>query len=368
MGFEQISDEYPWDSIADYKRRASAHPGGHIDLSIGTPVDPTPAVLTEALDQAADAYGYPTTQGSVAARTAVAEWFARRRGVPSLDAADVTLTIGSKEAVGLLPSLLGLGGGDVVVHPAIAYPTYDVGARMAGAVALATDNIADWAGRSDVRLVWVNSPANPHGAVLGVDELREVVAAARKIGAVVASDECYAELVWDRDDSPSILDPRVSDGDHQGLLALYSLSKQSNAAGYRAAVIAGDRSLVDHVVRLRKHLGLIVPTPIQAALAAAFADDDHVAAQRAVYERRRTHLMEALTGAGLSIEHSEAGLYLWVTHGDADMDCWGLMSWFADRGIIVGPGVFYGPGGARHVRVSVTASDTSIAEAAVRLS
>jgi succinyldiaminopimelate transaminase len=278
-------------------------------------------------------------------------------------------TVGSKELVGLLPALLGVGPGDVVVHPGIAYPSYAVGAAAAGAKAFATDDVDAWAGRDDVRVVWVNSPANPHGRVLDVPELRRVVAAARNIGAVVVSDECYAELGWGpwapdedrpRDPArvPSILDPRVCDNSHDGLLAAYSLSKQSNLAGYRAAFVAGDGGLVGELLARRKHLGLIVPAPVQAAMVAALADDEHVAAQRRIYGARRRSLAGALERAELVVDHSEAGLYLWV-RAEA--------GWFADRGVLVAPGGLYGRAGEGHVRVALTATDAQIADVVFRL-
>jgi succinyldiaminopimelate transaminase len=376
MGLADLSGlAYPWDTLGPYVARARAHPRGLVDLSIGTPVDPTPPVVREALAAAADAPGYPTTHGTPALREAVSAWFARRRGVPDLDPAAVLPTIGSKELVGLLPSLLRLGPGDVVVHPRTAYPTYDVGARLAGANPLATDDVDEWAGRPDVRLVWVNSPSNPTGRVLDAAHLARVVAAAREIGAVVASDECYAELAWEEPYAsggvPSLLDPAVSGGSHEGLLVAYSLSKQSNLAGYRAAFVAGDARLVADLLATRKHLGMIVPAPVQAAMVAALSDDAHVAAQREVYARRRGALLEGLGAAGLAVDHSEAGLYLWTRRAgelDGAADCWETVSHLADLGILVGPGAFYGPAGAGHVRVALTAPDERVHEAAARLS
>jgi succinyldiaminopimelate transaminase len=364
---------YPWDTLTPYAERARAHPRGVVDLSIGTPVDPTPAVVRDALAAASDAHGYPTTHGTPALRDAVASWFARRRAVPGLDPDAVLPTVGSKELVGLLPALLRLGPGDVVVHPRTAYPTYDVGARLAGATPLATDDVDEWAGRADVRLVWVNSPSNPTGRVLDAAHLARVVAAAREIGAVVASDECYAELAWAEPYAsqgvPSLLDPAVSGGSHEGLLVTYSLSKQSSMAGYRAAFVAGDPALVADLLATRKHLGMIVPAPVQAAMVAALSDDEHVAAQRAVYARRREVLVAALGDAGLQVDHSEAGLYLWSRPaGDRGGDCWRTVSDLADLGILVGPGAFYGPEGAGHVRVALTATDERVHEAAARLS
>ena len=363
--------DFPWDTLVPYAERARAHPDGIVDLSVGTPVDPTPELVQEALAAAADAPGYPTTHGTLALREAVAAWFARRRGVPGLDPSAVLPTVGSKELVAWLPALLGLGAGDVVVHPRTAYPTYDVGARLAGATPLPADDVAVWAGRPDVRLVWVNSPANPTGQVLGVDELRAVVAEARRAGAVVASDECYALLAWDEPWAgggvPSILDPAVCDGDHTGLLAVHSLSKQSNLAGYRAAFVAGDRALVSRLLEVRKHAGMMVPAPVQAAMVAALDDDAHVAEQRARYGRRRRALRDALEGAGFEVDGSAAGLYLWTRAAGAGQDCWRTVADLADLGILVAPGAFYGPAGARHVRIALTASDESVARAVARL-
>ncbi|MFD6165777.1 succinyldiaminopimelate transaminase [Oerskovia sp. NPDC060287] len=376
MGFASLGGlAYPWDSLTPFAERARQHPRGIVDLSIGTPVDPTPAVVRDALAAAGDAHGYPTTHGTPVLREAVVDWFARRRGVPGLDPDAVLPTVGSKELVGLLPSLLRLGPGDVVVHPATAYPTYDVGARLAGATPLATDRVEDWAGREDVRLVWVNSPGNPTGEVLGVEQLARVVAAAREIGAVVVSDECYAELAWEEPFAtsgvPSILDPRVSGGSNEGLLAAYSLSKQSNLAGYRAAFVAGDPGVVADLLTTRKHLGMIVPAPVQAAMVAALTDDVHVAAQREVYRRRRDVLLPALGHAGLQVDGSQAGLYLWSRPAGEtaeEHDCWETVGTLADLGILVGPGAFYGPTAAGHVRVALTASDERVHEAAARLS
>lgn len=361
--------DFPWDSLTPFRERAAAHPDGVVDLSVGTPVDPTPAVVQEALRAAADASGYPTTHGTLALRQAVVDWFARTRGVTGLTADAVLPTVGSKELVAWLPSLLGLGEGDVVVHPASAYPTYDVGARLAGATALATDDVAAWSSRGDVKLVWINSPSNPTGRVLSRTELRDVVEAARRIGAVVASDECYAALAWDEpwvsQGVPSILDPEVCGGSHEGLLAVYSLSKQSNLAGYRAAFVAGDAAVIADLLETRKHAGMIVPAPVQAATAAALADDAHVAEQRERYRARREALLPAVRGAGFEVAGSEAGLYLWATRGE---DCWDTLGYLADRGIIVAPGAFYGVEAARHVRIALTATDERIGQAVLRLS
>jgi len=361
--------DFPWDSLGPVRARAASHAGGVVDLSVGTPVDPTPSVVRDALVAAADAPGYPTTHGTLALREAVVEWFARRRGVVGLEPSAVLPTVGSKEFVALAPALLGLGEGDVVVHPTVAYPTYDVGARLAGAMPLPSDDPTQWEAVPGVKLVWVNSPSNPTGAVATREELTQVVAAARRIGAVVLSDECYAELCWEGEAAregvaPSILDPDVCAGSHDGLLAVYSLSKRSNLAGYRAAFAAGDSALIARLLEVRKHAGFMVPAPVQAAMAAALGDDAHVSAQRDVYQRRREVLRAALEGAGFRIDRSEAGLYLWATRGE---DCWATLDWLAGLGIVAAPGVFYGEAGAAHVRVALTAPDERIAAASERL-
>jgi succinyldiaminopimelate transaminase len=359
--------DFPWDTLAPHAAAAREHPDGIVDLSVGTPVDPTPAVVQEALAAASDAPGYPLTYGTPPLREAVAAWFARRRGVPGLDPDGVLPTIGSKELVAWLPTLLGLGDGDVVVHPEVAYPTYDVGARLAGATPVASDGLTAL-GPQRVRLVWLNSPSNPTGRVLPAAHLRKVVDWARERGAVVASDECYAELGWEGEWAdrpvPSILDPEVCGGSHEGLLSVYSLSKQSNMAGYRAAFAAGDRTLVRDLLEVRKHAGMMVPAPVQAAMVAALGDDAHVAEQKKRYAVRREQLLPALRGAGFRVDDSDAGLYLWATR---DEDCWATVERLAAIGILVAPGSFYGPAGARHVRGALSATDQRVAAAVARL-
>lgn len=365
--------DYPWDTMAPYRATAEQHPDGLINLSIGTPVDPTPDVIRQALAQATDAHGYPTTHGTLTLRQAIVDWFERRRGVPGLTTDQVMPTIGSKELVAWLPFLLGLGEGDIVVRPTVAYPTYDIGAQLAGATPVAADSLdeLDEATRAKVRLIWVNSPANPTGIVRDTAELKKIVDDARAIGAVVASDECYAELGWGRWDTaqggepvPSILDPRVCGDTQELVLAAYSLSKQSNFAGYRGAFLAGDPAIMANLVNSRKHAGMIVPAPVQAAMTAALADDSHVEAQKNLYRARREILLPALEKFGLRVENSEAGLYLWVTSGE---DTWATVQRFAERGILIGPGVFYGDAGQGYVRVALTGSDDDIARAARRL-
>ena len=323
-------------------------------------MDPTPSIIADALSAAADSPGYPLTTGAPATRDAIAAWVTRRLGAPA--GTDVLPTIGTKEFVAWLPTLLGLGPADRVVIPELAYPTYDVGARLAGAQVLVADSLTA-IGPARVSLLWLNSPSNPTGKVLPVDHMAKVVAWARERGVLVVSDECYYELGW-TEQPVSVLHPDVCGGDPTGVLALHSLSKRSNLAGYRFGFAAGDPAVIAALLEVRKHAGMMVPGPVQAAAIAALGDDAHVVAQRAVYRARREVLVAALTEAGFRIDESAAGLYLWATRGEP---CWDTVRWLADRGILVAPGEFYGRAGAQHVRVALTATDERVAAAGTRL-
>ncbi|SIO21071.1 succinyldiaminopimelate transaminase [Agromyces cerinus] len=358
--------DYPWDLMAPFRERAAAHPEGVVDLSIGSPVDPTPALVREALANATDAHAYPQTTGTDELRGAIIDWFARRRGVTGLTEANVLPTVGSKELVALLPFLLGLGEGDVVVHPRAAYPSYEMGAVLVGATSMASDDPAEWPAAT--KLVWLNSPGNPDGRVLTIDELRAARERALELDAIIVGDECYAELGWDGEWAdapiPSLLDPRVVGDSRRNTIVAYSLSKQSNMAGYRTAFIAGCRTVIGRITTVRKHAGLMLPQPLQAAMIAALRDDEHVAEQKARYRARRELLKPALEAAGFRVDRSEAGLYLWATEG---RDGWDSIGRLADLGIVAGPGHFYGVHHPEHVRLSLTATDERIAAAAERL-
>jgi succinyldiaminopimelate transaminase len=366
---------FTWDRIAPLREKASLHPNGAVDLSMGTPVDPVPDVIRAALAAASDAPGYPATWGTPRLRGAAAGWLAREHGV-AVSPEDVLPVVGTKEFIAWLPAMLGLGPGDVMVQPALAYPTYDIGARLAGATALAGDvALGSWAGPSAgsslgadlrrVRLVWLNSPSNPTGRVLTAAEMRAAVEWAREHGVVLASDECYLTLGWEA--APvSVLHPDVCGGSLQGLLAVHSLSKRSNLAGYRAGFVTGDPALVADLLAIRKQAGMIMPEPVQAAMTAALEDEGHAREQRERYRHRRSVLRDAFVSAGWRIDHSEAGLYLWVTH--PAHDCWSAAELLAaDGGILVAPGELYGSAGSRHVRVALTATDEQIADAARRV-
>lgn len=353
--------DFPWDSLRAAKAVASAHPEGIIDLSVGTPVDEVAPGVQLALTTHAAEPGYPQTAGTVQLREAIAAALQRRYQVAGVDAAGVLPVIGTKEAIAWLPTLLGLRGSEVVI-PEVAYPTYEVGALLAGAHPRREDNPDHFA---DAALVYINSPSNPTGAVASIEQLRKVVAWARSHGAIVASDECYLGLSWDEQRPPvSILDPRVTDGDNTGLLALHSLSKSANMASYRAGFIAGDKQLIAELLEVRKHAGLMVPGPIQVAMVAALADDDSELLQRRRYAARRAQLLDALVATGFRVDHSEAGLYLWATRNE---DCRKTVDWLASLGILVAPGDFYGPAGSHHVRIGLNGTDAAIAAACRRL-
>ncbi|WKX72420.1 succinyldiaminopimelate transaminase [Streptomyces sp. XD-27] len=353
---------FPWDKLEPYKATAAAHPDGIVDLSVGTPVDPVPELIRAALAGAADSPGYPTVWGTPALRDALTGWVERRLGATGVAHTQVLPVVGSKELVASLPTQLGLGPGDRVAFPRLAYPTYEVGARLAGAEPVPYDETAEL-DPAGLKLLWLNSPSNPTGRVLDKDELRAAVAWARAHGVLLVSDECYLELGWEAE-PVSVLHPEVCGGSFEGLVAVHSLSKRSNLAGYRSAFLAGDASVLGELLTLRKHGGMMVPAPVQAATIAALGDDAHVAEQRERYASRRSRLRAALEGHGFRIEHSEASLYLWATR---DEPCWETVGALAELGILVAPGDFYGEAGARHVRVAFTATDERVAAGAARL-
>ena len=317
-------------------------------------------MVQEALRAASNGPGYPLTYGTPDLRSAVVAALTRRHGVVDLDPVGVLPTIGSKELVAWLPTLLGIGPGDGVVYPVLAYPTYDIGARLAGAEPIPADGFLAL-GPRNVRLVWLNSPANPTGRVAASS-----ICAGSWTGHVHVAPWSPATSAT----STSDMTPRrcrscirCCGGDVTGLLAVHSLSKRSNLAGYRAAFVAGDPALVGELLEVRRHAGMMMPAPIQAAMTTALGDDAHVE-ERLRYERRRHVLRAALISAGFRIEHSEAGLYVWATR---DEPCWDSVAWLAERGVLVAPGAFYGSAGDRFIQVALTATDERVAAAAERL-
>ena len=333
-----------------------------VNLSIGAPVDPVPQAVQAALAAAANSPGYPLTRGTPAVREAAANWLSRRHSV-SISPDAVLPVIGTKEFIAWLPTMLGLGPGDTVVYPALAYPTYDAGIRLAGATGLATDATLAL-GPERVKLAWVNSPSNPTGRVLPPEHLAKMVSWARERGTLLASDECYIEQGWEARPR-SVLDPEISGGSPDGLLAVHSLSKRSNMAGYRAGFVTGDPGLIAELHEISRHAGLIVPGPIQAALIAALDDDQAADEQRERYRARRAVLWPALEAAGWTVEHSEAGLYLWATR--PGVDGWESARILAEAGLLVSPGELYGTAGLQYIRMALTATDERIQAAASRL-
>ncbi len=379
--------EYPWDELAPIAEKARAFPGGAVDLSVGTPVDPVPAVIQDALVAAANAPGYPLTAGTPGLRSAAAGWLARSLDV-HVDPVAVLPVIGTKEFIAWLPTMLGLGPADTVLYPSLAYPTYDIGAKLCGATSARIGDVAESAvdhgalshgaldhgaldhGALDAapagsRLLWVNSPSNPTGRVLPAASLRDAVGWARSRGAVLASDECYVELGWDT--TPvSVLHESVRGGSLDGVLGVFSLSKRSNLAGYRAGFVTGDPALMKDLLLVGRQAGMMVPGPVQAAMVAALSDDEHAAEQKARYAARRAILAAGLTAAGFRIGHSKAGLYLWATR--PGLDCWAACELLATEcGLLVGPGSIYGPEGNAYIRVALTATDERVATAGDRL-
>ncbi|MFF0185386.1 bifunctional succinyldiaminopimelate transaminase/glutamate-prephenate aminotransferase [Streptomyces sp. NPDC005244] len=353
---------FPWDKLEPYKATAAAHPGGIVDLSVGTPVDPVPELIQKALVAAADSPGYPTVWGTPELRDALTGWVERRLGARDVTHRHVLPIVGSKELVAWLPTQLGLGPGDKVAYPRLAYPTYEVGARLARADYVAYDDPTEL-DPTDLKLLWLNSPSNPTGKVLSAAELTRIVAWAREHGVLVFSDECYIELGWEAE-PVSVLHPDVCGGSYEGIVSVHSLSKRSNLAGYRAAFLAGDPAVLGELLEIRKHGGMMTSAPTQAAVVAALGDDSHVREQRERYAARRAALRDALVDHGFRIEHSEASLYLWATR---DESCWSTVAHLAELGILVAPGDFYGEAGETFVRVALTASDERVAAAVERL-
>jgi succinyldiaminopimelate transaminase len=349
--------DFPWDTLAPYGDKARQHPGGIIDLSVGTPVDPTPQFIQDELLRASNAPGYPLTIGSPTLRESMRTWAEKVLGVTG--DFDVLPTIGSKELVAWLPTFL---ESKTVNYPDIAYPTYLVGAMIAGAEARPVGiSPASW---QKADLTWINTPSNPTGRVHSESELAAVIDYSRRNNAIVASDECYLNFPAAGSTAPiSIL--KVAAGNNHNLLSVYSLSKRSNLAGYRAGLIVGDPLLIARIREIRKHVGMLVPAPVQQAMAVALADENHVHEQAERYAARREALAPALTKAGFTIENSNAGLYIWCTRGES---AWDSVSWLAERGILATPGIFYGDAGAQYIRVALTTTDELIAEAAKRIS
>jgi len=350
---------YPYDRLQGLAKLAEAHEGGMVDCSIGTPCDPPPRAVVDALASSGTERGYPASAGSPQLREAAAEWLTRRFGLAEVPVSSVAACVGTKELVASVPHVLRLRepGRDTVLYPAVSYPTYAMGAELAGCRAVPVPPAPGRSGGLDLDAVepadaaralvlWSNSPSNPTGAL---GDLGAEAAWGRAHGVPVFSDECYAEFTWD---GP----PRsVLQHGRDGVVAVHSLSKRSNLAGVRVGFYAGDAELVEFLRAVRQHAGLMVPGPAQAAGAVALADDEHVEVQRARYRERLVYLGGVLGGYGCPVMPPEGGFYLWVpVPADRWPDAWSMAEALAtDGGILVSPGDLYGDGGAGHVRVAL---------------
>jgi succinyldiaminopimelate transaminase len=362
-----VPPPYPYDRLEDLRAEAVARHGRCIDLSVGTPFDPPPRSVLDALAGSGSERGYPPSFGSADLRSAVHEWFGRRLGLDvPVDA--IAACIGTKELVAGLPHWLRLRdpARDTVLYPAVSYPTYAMGAQLAGCRAVEVPLDREWsidlsaiapADAERALCLWVNTPGNPAG---GLDDLAAAAAWGRAHGVPVLSDECYIEFTWDG--APRTILTHGVDG----VLAVHSLSKRSNLAGVRVGFYAGDPELVSYLRDIRKHAGFMVPGPCQAAGIAALADDDHVDEQRARYVERLEAGRRLLAAAGIEAPTPRGGFYLWAPAPEGD--AWGAATDLARRaGVLVSPGEFYGPAGASHVRVALVRPVDDLDEAAARL-
>lgn len=348
-----VPPPYPYDQLGALIEAAEALPGGAVDLSIGTPCDPPPPFVIEALATSGAERGYPPSVGALAYREAAAGWMARRLGV-GVSPEQVAACVGTKEFVASTPQYMRLRTPerDTVFHPDIAYPTYAMGAMLAGCRAVAYDDVGsiDPVDATRALCLWVNSPANPHGVLI---DLAEVAEWGRRHGVPVLSDECYVEFTWSGP-GRTILEHGAD-----GVLAVHSLSKRSNLAGVRAGCFAGDAELVRFLAEVRKHAGCMVPGPVQAAAVAAWGDDAHVEVQREVYRRRLARLREVLAAAGAPAPMPDGGFYLWAEAPEGDS--WKLAAHLAELGgAIVTPGETFGAAGSGFVRVAAVQPDDRI--------
>ena len=361
-----VPPPYPYDRLDRFKHFGDALEGGIVDLSIGTPCDPPPRAVIEALASSNSERGYPPSIGSDPLRKSIAAWMNRRFAI-EVPLGQIAACIGTKEFVGTLPQWLRLRSPDrdTVLYPAVAYPTYEMGAILAGCRAVPVPSTPggglDLSAISDddarrALLLWVNSPSNPTGAL---DDLGAAAAWGRSHGVPVFSDECYVEFTWDGR-GRTILEHGL-----EGVVAVHSVSKRSNLAGLRVGFYAGDAEIVNYLKEVRKHVGMMVPGPAQAAAAVALADDVHVVAQRDIYLRRLDVMARILSRwSGIDIALPAGGFYLWF---DAQ-DGWAFAERLArEGGALVSPGDFYGAGGAQNVRVAVVQPDNRIALVGTRL-
>ena len=362
-----VPPEYPYDRLDEARKAAAAHEGGMVDLSVGTPTDPPPQAVMAALagdpvtpDADRAARGYPTSAGSVALREAVQQWTKTRFGVP-VALEEVAMCVGTKEFVATTPQWLKLRSPDrdTVLYPSVAYPTYEMGAILAGLRPVAVPVDSRWridlqaidpADAARALMLWVNTPGNPAG---GLDDLEAAGSWGARNGVPVFSDECYSEFTWDGE-ARTILGHGGGAAGLDGVVAVHSLSKRSNMAGMRVGWYAGDPDIVGYLREVRKHAGLMVPGPVQRAATVALRDQAHVDEQRARYRERLERFASIIEGVGCEVRLPGGGFYLWVRAPSGDG--WEWATWWAEKaGVLVSPGSFYGEGGAAHVRIAMVA-------------
>lgn len=357
-----VPPPYPYDRLDEVKAIAAkrwAEHGGVVDLSIGDPCDPPPAGVMAALNSSEAARSYPPSIGTPAFRRAATDWIARRLGATVDVDREIAAVVGTKEFVASTPQYLKLRdpSRDTVLYPAISYPTYEMGATLAGVRAVAYSGLEEISEDDAARALclWANSPGNPTGELL---DLGAVAAWGRERDVPVFSDECYAEFTWNGP-ARTVLNHPTAAGGHKGVIAVHSLSKRDNFAGARIGFYAGDPELVHYLREVRKHAGFMPPGPVQAAAAVALADDEHVERQRARYLARLTRLREILEGLGYPCELPDGAFYLWVKAPTGD--AWEAARDIAERiGIIVSPGEFYGPLGSEYFRVAAVSPEETL--------
>ncbi len=378
MGTESVSQvgpfvipAYPYDRLDEIKALAESAYGSYLDLSVGTPIDPPPSFVPHLLATSGMERGYPPSIGTIGLRRAASDWMAERFDI-HISASQIAATVGTKEFVASLPRFLRLreSDRDVVLYPEVSYPTYQIGAELAGcrhfAVpvnedgSLCLEQVPEWAVDSAL-LLWINYPSNPTGRISGIEPAVEW---ARQHEILVVSDECYAEYVWKGDGDTAL---RYS---VEGTLALHSISKRSNLAGLRAGFYAGDGEIVQFLSEVRKHAGLMVPGPVQVVAAESLGDYGHVAEQRRRYLERLEIMVRALTAHGIDVELPEGGFYLWFKAVDKGLATgFELAAYLASHaGIVVSPGEFYGDSSKEYVRLAVVAPTDLIQLVASRLS
>ncbi|MAO72523.1 MAG: succinyldiaminopimelate transaminase [Acidimicrobiaceae bacterium] len=357
-----IPPPYPYDRLDELKASGERHPGGLVDCSIGTPIDPPPASVVAALSTSEAERSYPPSIGTEAFREQVAAWSHTRFGVRIDPGSEVAAAVGTKEFVAGLPHWMKLRNPsrDTVLYPAVSYPSYEMGATLAGCRAVAVPVNEDWSiqlesiSEEDAKralLMWVNTPGNPAG---GLDNLEAVAEWGRRNDVPVFSDECYCEFTWDG--PPRTI---LSTGS-EGVVSVHSLSKRSNLAGLRVGFYSGDADIVNYLREIRKHAGFMVPGPAQAAAVAALSDQDHVEKQRTTYLARLERLSKIMARLGVEAPLPRGGFYLWVPapEGDAWLFVRRLIE---DLGLLASPGEFYGKAGAEYVRIAAVQGDERIA-------